>query len=121
MANEYLNGDAAKMNDIGGQFDPPPATTAEPLRREPLRCSDSGILECRELFLADSNSTNTLQTYVTHLMQGFAAFKEMTVASGLCYADGDGMAAREFEAIVNRRDLNLTDRAGIFEPRGDRR
>jgi hypothetical protein len=117
MTNEYIDGDANAMHDIGSNFGPPPADVARPVgRTPPHRCSEPGLTECHDLCERDANATVNLQTYLTHVMEGLTAFKAMVVASAQCYADGDGMGAREFDAILDRRDLNLTDRAPIFEP-----
>ncbi|GAB3156728.1 hypothetical protein GCM10027290_55170 [Micromonospora sonneratiae] len=114
MVNEYLDGHAHGMRDVGANFSPPPVNFMPSITRSTSACNGGGMAECGKLTEANQAAIESIQTMVTHIMQGFEAYRSMILSSADCYADGDGMSANEFRNIIDHQDQNLPDKAQVF-------
>lgn len=114
MVNEYLDGNAHEMRDVGANFSPPLVGFTSSIIRSTSACGDGKMAECGRLTEANQAAIESIQIMVTHVMQGFEAYKSMILSAADCYADGDGMSADEFRKIVDHQDRDLPDKAQIF-------
>ncbi|GAB2922354.1 hypothetical protein GCM10027280_06970 [Micromonospora polyrhachis] len=114
MGNGYIDGAPEPMRESAGNFTAPIVGFFPPLISESLPACGDEFAECVKLTGANHSARDATQVMITHIMQGFEAYKSIILSAADCYEDAGNMSFSEFQNILNRREYNLPDKAQIF-------
>ncbi|MGW0432190.1 hypothetical protein ACWDV4_06545 [Micromonospora sp. NPDC003197] len=102
------------MHRYGTTFSSPEFIFRTSTNRPKSACVGGMTEECDKLTEANKKAIESIETTITHIMQGFAAYKSMILSCAACYIDGNNMSEIEFERIITHQEQNLPDKAQVF-------
>jgi hypothetical protein len=94
-----VNGIPEQMREFAANLAVPDFGGPLARKPQPAACG-GGLAECANLSVADSKSTESLQQFLTHVTQGFNAYKSIVNDCAKKYADGEQLSKQEIVAAT---------------------